>query len=188
MSWNVDPQHSHIEFSARHLMIHTVRGWFDSFEVDINFDEENMTRTTVEARIEANSLNTRSEQRDGHLRSADFLDAEKYPYLTFKSKRVEQSSKNRGRLIGDLTIRGLTREVALDITYNGQITNPWGTTVAGFVAETKINRKDWGLTWNQILEGGSLLVGEEITIHIELELHKQPEAVETAEEPAAVLA
>jgi polyisoprenoid-binding protein YceI len=186
MSWYVDPQHSHIEFSARHLMIHTVRGWFDRFEVDIQFDEQNPTRTTVDVKIEAASLNTRSEQRDGHLRSADFLDAEKYPYLTFKSKRVEQSSKNHGRLIGDLTIRGVTREVALDVNYNGQITNPWGAVVSGFVAETKINRKEWGLTWNQILEGGSLLVGEEITIHIELELKKQPEAVETAEALAAV--
>lgn len=186
MSWYVDPQHSHIEFAARHLMIHTVRGWFDKFEVDIQFDEENPTRTTVEAKIDATSLNTRSEQRDAHLRSADFLDAEKYPYLTFKSKRVEQTSKNQGRLIGDLTIRGVTREVTLDVTYNGQITNPWGTTVAGFAADTKINRKDWGLTWNQVLEGGSLLVSEEITIHIELELHKKPEAVETAEEATAV--
>ena len=190
MSWIVDSHHSHIEFSARHLMIHTVRGWFDRFEVEINFDEENPTRTTVEAYIEAASLNTRSEQRDAHLRSADFLDAEKYPTLTFKSKRVDQSSKNRGRLIGDLTIRGVTKEVALDITYNGQIANPWGKTVAGFVGETKISRKEWGLTWNQILEGGSLLVGDEITITIELELHKQPEVVEPAEveELAAVLA
>src|SRR5687768_321006 len=99
MSWTVDSQHSHIEFSARHLMIHTVRGWFDRFDVKINFDEQNPIRTTVEAHIEAASLNTRSEQRDGHLRSADFLDAEKYPTLTFKSKRVEQFGKNRGRLI-----------------------------------------------------------------------------------------
>jgi polyisoprenoid-binding protein YceI len=187
MSWNFDPQHSHIEFAVRHMVIHTVRGWFDRFNVNINYDEQNPTNTTVEATIEAASLNTRSEQRDAHLRSADFLDAEKYPTLTFKSKRVEQSGKNRGRLIGDLTIRGVTREVALDLTNNGQIVSPWGTTVAGFVGETKISRKEWGLTWNQILEGGSLLVGDEITITIELELHKQPEAAPAeAEELVAV--
>ncbi|MDJ0753176.1 MAG: YceI family protein [Ardenticatenaceae bacterium] len=176
MSWQIDPAHSEILFSARHMMISKVRGQFESFSGSVNFDPENMTATTVEVTIDASSINTRNEQRDGHLMSPDFLDAGNFPQLSFKSTSVDQLSDTTGKLHGDLTIRGVTKPVTLDVEYAGTALSPWGTTSAGFSAAVKINRKDWGLTWNQALETGGLLVGEEISIAIELELMKQPEA------------
>lgn len=176
MSWQIDPAHSEILFSARHMMISKVRGQFESFSGSVHFDPENMAATTIDVAIEATSINTRNEQRDGHLMSPDFLDAESFPQLIFKSTSVEQLSDTTGKLHGDLTIRGVTKPVALDVEYAGTALSPWGTTSAGFSAAVKINRKDWGLTWNQALETGGLLVGEEISIAIELELMKQPEA------------
>jgi polyisoprenoid-binding protein YceI len=158
------------------MMISKVRGRFESFTGEINFDENNPENTTVYVEIDAASINTREEQRDGHLKSPDFLNAEQYPKLVFKSKRVEKSSDNTGKLIGDLTIRDVTREVVLDVEYAGMAKSPWGTVSAGFSATTTINREDWGLTWNQALETGGVLVGKEIKIEIELELVKQPEA------------
>lgn len=177
MAWQIDFAHSEIGFTARHMMISKVRGRFEKFSGFVNFDEDNPTNTTVEITIDVNSINTKEEQRDGHLRSADFLDAENYPVLVFKSKRVEPESDDEGRLIGDLTIHGVTKEVALDVEYSGQAKSPWGTVSAGFSATTTINRKDWGLTWNQALETGGVLVGEKVQINIELELVKQAEAV-----------
>ncbi len=177
MTWQIDFAHSEINFTVRHMMISKVRGQFESFSGTINFDEQNPTNTTVDITVKLNSINTREEQRDNHLRSADFFDVENYPVMTFKSKRVEQISENEGRLVGDLTIRGMTKEVVLDVDYVGQAASPWGTTSAGFSASGKINRKDWGLTWNQALETGGVLVGEDIKIDIELELVKQAESV-----------
>lgn len=174
MTWQIDPAHSHISFSARHMMISKVRGRFEKFSGTINFDENNPSASTVDVEIEAASINTREEQRDGHLRSPDFLDADKHPKLTFKSKRVEQSGSDSGKLIGDLTIRGVTKEVSLDVEYAGQAKSPWGPTSAGFSGATTINRKDWGLEWNQALETGGVLVGDKVKIDIELELVKQP--------------
>lgn len=176
MSWQIDPAHSQIDFSARHMMISTVRGRFENFTGRVEFDEADPSHSLVDVQIEAASVNTRVAQRDDHLRSPDFLDAEKYPHLTFKSKHIKMTGPKRGRLIGDLTIRDVTREVALDVEYLGQMATPWGTTSAGFNGSTTINRKDWGLTWNQVLEAGALLVSEDINIRIELELIKQPAA------------
>jgi len=180
MSWQIDSAHSQISFTVRHMMISKVRGRFESFTGEINFDENNPENTTVYIEIDAASINTREEQRDGHLKSPDFLNAEQYPKLVFKSKRVEKSSDNTGKLIGDLTIRDVTREVVLDVEYAGIAKSPWGTISAGFSATTTINREDWGLTWNQALETGGVLVGKEIKIEIELELVKQPEAEASA--------
>ncbi len=177
MIWQIDFAHSEINFTVRHMMISKVRGQFESFSGTVNFDEQNPTNTTVDITVDLKSINTREEQRDNHLRSADFFDVENYPVMTFKSKRVEQISENEGRLVGDLTIRGLTKEVVLDVDYAGQAASPWGTTSAGFSASGKINRKDWGLTWNQALETGGVLVGEDIKIDIELELVKQAETM-----------
>lgn len=177
MTWQIDLAHSEINFTVRHMMISKVRGQFESFSGSVNFDEANPSNTTVEISIDVNSINTKDAQRDAHLRSADFFDVENYPTMTFVSKRVEQHSANSGRLIGDLTIRGVTKEVALDVEYAGQVTSPWGTTNAGFSASGKINRKDWGLVWNVALETGGLLVGEEVQIDIEMELIKQAEPV-----------
>lgn len=177
MNWQIDPAHSHIEFSARHMMISKVRGQFDRFSGRVDLNEDEPALTTVGVEIEAASINTKIDDRDNHLRSPDFLNAEAYPTLTFKSTRVEQTGDNSAKLYGDLTIRDVTREVVLDVTYLGQAKSPWGTVSAGFNASTRINRKDWGLTWNQALETGGVLVGEEINIDIELELVKEAAAV-----------
>lgn len=176
MSWQVDKSHSHIGFSVKHMMISRVRGQFERFNVDVDFNEAEPARSSVHAQIDVASINTKDQQRDGHLKSPDFLDVETHPYITFNSKRIEKINDHHGRIIGDLTIRGITREVVLDVDYAGVIKNPWGMMSTGASAQTRINRKDWNLTWNQALETGGVLVGEEVTINIELELVKQPEA------------
>ena len=147
----------------------------------VEFDEARPTQSNVDVQIEAASIDTRDERRDGHLKSADFLDAEHYPYLTFKSKRAEVVDDTHGRLYGDLTIRGVARPVVLAVEYNGQAKGPYGQFSAGFTATTKINRKDWNLNWNMALETGGVLVGDTVNISIELEIVKQG-----APEPAAV--
>lgn len=173
MSWQIDMAHTHIQFTVRHMMISKVRGHFERFAGTIEADEQAPERTTVEVQIDAASINTREPQRDGHLRSPDFLNAEQYPYLTFKSKRVERVDSTRARLVGDLTIRDVANEVVVDVEYVGQAKSPWGGVSVGFNGYTKINRKDWGLVWNQALETGGVLVGDEVEISIELELKKQ---------------
>jgi polyisoprenoid-binding protein YceI len=176
MSYQIDNAHSQIQFTVRHMMISRVRGWFEKFSGEFEIDENNPADSKIDVRIEAASINTRESQRDAHLRSPDFLDAEKYPYLTFTSKRVEVLDSTHAKLYGDLTIRDVTHEVAMDVEYNGQAKSPWGTTSLGFNGHTVINRKDWDLTWNKALETGGVLVGEEITIDIELELVQVVEA------------
>lgn len=176
MSWQVDYAHTQIQFSVRHMMIAKVRGTFEKFNVLLNLDEERPERTTVQAQIETASINTRDAQRDAHLRSADFFNSETYPLMTFVSDRVEILSAERARLYGSLTIRDVTRPVTVDVEYTGQAKSPWGTLSAGFTAQTVINRKDWNLTWNQALETGGVLVGDEVEIHIELEVVKQGES------------
>jgi len=185
MSWQIDSAHSQIQFSVRHMMISNVRGRFENFTGVVEFNEQDPTRSSVDVQIEAASINTREAQRDGHLKSPDFLNADKYPYLTFKSKRIEKTDATHGRMIGVLTIRDITKEVVLDVEYSGQAKSPWGTTSAGFSAATKINRKDWDLTWNQALETGGVLVGDEVNVNIELEIVKQAEAQAQAEAVAA---
>jgi polyisoprenoid-binding protein YceI len=177
MSWQIDFDHSVIQFSGRHMMVSTVRGRFEKFSGVIELDEQHPERTKVDIQIEAASLSSNYAERDNHLRSPDFLDVAQYPYITFKSKRVEWVGAGPARLVGDLTIKDVTHEVTLDVEYLGQAKSPWNSISAGFSAQTKINRKDWGLTWNVALETGGLLVGDEITINIELELVKQAEPV-----------
>lgn len=180
MAWTLDPAHSSLQFAVRHMMIANVRGEFERFTVQVDADEQNPLNSKVLVEVDASSINTRNEQRDGHLKSPDFLDVATYPTITFKSTRIEQVDQNHGRLIGELTIRGVTREVTLDVEYTGQSQSPWGTTSAGFSVEGKINRRDWGLTWNQALETGGVLVGDEVKITAEVELVKQVEQVEAA--------
>ena len=162
------------------MMISNVRGQFQKVSGAVEFDEAHPAKSTVDVQLEVASINTRDEKRDAHLKSPDFFDAEKYPYLTFKSKRVEVKDAAHASLIGDLTIRGVTREVALDVEYNGAAKSPWGTTSAGFSARTTIKRKDWNLNWNVSLETGGWLVGDDVHINIELEIVKQPEAAPAA--------
>ena len=173
MAWQIDNSHSHVQFSVRHMMLAKTRGEFQKFTGTVNLDETNPANSTVDIQIDASSINTRDEQRDGHLRSPDFLDAANHPYLTFKSNRVDVTSSNTAKLHGDLTIRDKTNPVTLDVEYVGKSKSPWGTENHGFEAHTKINRKDWDLTWNAALETGGVLVGEDVNIDIELEVVKQ---------------
>ncbi len=167
--WNIDTAHSNVEFVARHLVVTKVRGHFGKWSAHIDIDKDDVTKSSASATFEIDSIDTREAQRDGHLKSPDFLDAANYPTLTFVSKKVEVVDETHGRIIGDLTIRGVTNEVVLNTEYNGQSKSPWGTTSAGFSAETKISRKDWGLAWNAQLETGGVLVGDEVKISLEVE-------------------
>lgn len=176
MTWTIDTAHSEITFTVRHMMISNVRGQFEGFTGTVNFVEENPSQSSVDVQIEAASINTREEKRDAHLRSNDFLAADQYPYLTFKSTRVEAVDETHGKIYGDLTIRDVTRPVVLNVEYSGMAKSPWGTMSAGFSATTKLSRKEWGLEWNAALETGGVLVGDEIKINIELEIVQQPEA------------
>ena len=176
MTWQIDSSHSHINFTARHMMISKVRGSFENFSGTVNFDEQNPANTTVNVEVDLTSIATRDEQRDGHLKSPDFFDVENHPTMKFVSSRVEQIDENNGRLYGQLTIKGISKEVVLDVEYAGIAKSPWGTESAGFSATGSLNRKDWGLNWNQALETGGVLVGDKINIEIELELVKQAQA------------
>jgi polyisoprenoid-binding protein YceI len=181
MSWQIDSAHSEIQFKVRHMMVSWVRGSFEKFSGTVNFDEQNPENSTVDIQIDAASINTRQADRDAHLRSPDFLDAPTYPYLTFVSKRVQPTSDQTAKLIGDLTIRGVTHEVTLDVTYSGTRKSPFGPFLAaGFDAETVISRKEWGLTWNGMIEGGGVLVGDDVHISIDLELNKAAETESVA--------
>ncbi len=179
MSWKIDSAHSEINFTVRHMMISNVRGRFEAFTGTVEFDQQNPAHSSVDVQIEAASVNTRETQRDTHLRSADFFDAETHPYLTFKSKKVEVVDDSHGRITGDLAIHGVTKEVVLDTEFNGMSQSPWGFSSAGFSATTKINRKDWGLGWNMALETGGVLVSDEIKINIDIEIIEEKVA-ETA--------
>ena len=179
MSWQLDPGHTYIGFAGRHLMVATVRGEFEQFSGTVEFDEEDITRSQADIQIEAASVNTRNAQRDEHFRSADFFEVERYPYITFKSKRVILQDAHYGQLVGDLTIRNITRDVVLDAEYSGVSQTPWNTYSAGFSLRGKVNRKDWGMKWNMVLAGGGLAASDEITLTIDLELTKPVEAVAT---------
>lgn len=157
------------------MMISKVRGRFEKWEGSIAFNEEKPEETAVHVTVDVASVNTREQQRDDHLRSPDFFNAAEFPTMTFKSTRVERTGEDTAKLVGDLTIRGVTKEIVLDVEYAGQAKSPWGTFSAGFSASGSLNRKDWGLTWNQALETGGMLVGDKISIEVELELVKQPE-------------
>jgi polyisoprenoid-binding protein YceI len=170
--WQLDPAHTQVEVRAKHMMITTVHGRFADTSGTILVDEENPENSSVEVRIDARSIDTRVEDRDTHLRSEDFLNVEKYPEITFHGKRIEGAHAEPGDeflVVGDLTIRGETKEVELNATYEGQGKDPWGGTRAGFTASTKIDRRDWGLTWNQALETGGILVSNDITIELQIQ-------------------
>jgi polyisoprenoid-binding protein YceI len=175
-TWQVDGAHSAVNLAVRHMVISKVRGHFGKWSAKLQLDTAELTRSTVEVAIEAASIDTGVADRDTHLRSPDFLDAAKYPTLGFRSRRVEAASKDRLRVVGDLTIRDVTREVVLDVEYGGQGKDPWGNTRVGFTATTSINRKDFGLTWNQALETGGVLVADRVDIEIELQAMQQAAA------------
>lgn len=178
-AWVIDRTHSKIGFSVRHMMVTTVHGSFDEFDAKLQYDPKNPAAASVEATIKATSINTGTGDRDNHLRSADFFDADNFPAITFKSTKVDVKG-DTARVTGDLTVRGVTRPVTLDVEFLGQQPNPFtGQPTLGFEARTKINREDFGLTWNQALETGGVLVGKEIKILLDIQ------AVPVAE-PASV--
>ena len=176
-NWQVDGAHSAVNLTVRHMVISKVRGHFSKWNATLALDTADLSRSSVEVEIEAASIETGVGDRDAHLKSPDFLDAQKYPTLRYRSRRVEVVSKERLRVVGDLTIRDVTREVTLEVEYSGMSKSPWGSTNAGFTASTKISRKNWGLNWNVALETGGWLVGDEIKIDLEMELVQQAEAV-----------
>ena len=167
-TYSIDPAHTTAEFVVRHLMISKVRGRFTSLTGTIQVPEGTGVPTSVDVTIDAASVDTHEEQRDGHLRSADFLDAEKFPKITFKSTGVDGTG-DAFKVSGDLTIRGVTRPVVLDTTFEGRGSDPWGNERVGYEAHTKINRKDYGLAWNQALEAGGVVVGDEVKIELNVE-------------------
>ena len=170
----LDASHSHVSFAVRHLMISNVRGEFQSVTGDVRYDANNPEVTVLDISIDVASINTREEKRDAHLRSADFFDVEKHPAMTFVSKQVSARGDGGLDVVGDLTIRGVTREVTLAVDeITPESTDPWGNLRIGASAKTKIRRSDFGMTWNSTLEAGGVLVGDDITISIEAELIKQ---------------
>jgi polyisoprenoid-binding protein YceI len=172
-TWNLDPVHSVAEFKVKHMMISNVKGHFTGLSGTLTYDEQNVTNSRVEATIDAATINTGDAQRDGHLKTADFFDAEKYPAITFRSTNIKRSGDDELAVSGDLTMHGVTRPVVFNVegpTAAGK--DPWGNTRMGLSATTKINRKDFGLTWNATLETGGILVGEEITITLDVQFVK----------------
>ena len=170
--WRLDPAHTQVGFAVRHLMISTVRGRFNDVSGTFSASGGDFSRGTLEASIRVASIDTREPQRDAHLKSPDFFDAERFPVMTFVSRRIEPDPRDSARfvLVGDLTLHGVTREIRLEATAEGRGRDPWGGERAGFSLRGRLNRRDFGLTWNQALETGGVLVGEEVAISIETEL------------------
>jgi polyisoprenoid-binding protein YceI len=175
-NWQVDGAHSAVNLTVRHMVISKVRGHFTRWNARLALDTADLARSSVEVDIEAASIETGVADRDAHLRSPDFLDAQKHPTLRYRSRRVEAVSPERLRVVGDLTIRNVTREVPLDVEYGGQGKDPWGNVRVGFSATASINRKDFGLTWNQALETGGVLVADRVDVEIELQAVQQAAA------------
>ena len=167
-TWQIDAAHSSVGFVARHLMVAKVRGAFETFSGAVTIGER-PEDASVEATIDAASINTSDDMRDGHLRSPDFLDVEKYPALTFRTTKVARSGETTLRADGELTIRDVTRPVSLDISYLGLVADPFGNDHAVFSAETEIDREEWGITWNKALETGGVLVGRKVKIELEIQ-------------------
>jgi polyisoprenoid-binding protein YceI len=172
--WNVDPVHSAIAFTVRHMVVSKTRGRFTRWSGQVRFDPENPSASSVEVTIDPASIDTGDAQRDAHLRSADFFDVEKFPAASFRSTRVDDLGGDRYRISGDLTMHGVTRPVSLESTYEGSGKDPWGGERAGFIASTSIDRREFGLEWNKALDTGGLLVGEKVELSLEVEAVKQP--------------
>jgi polyisoprenoid-binding protein YceI len=170
-TWNIDPDHSNVGFKVRHLMVSNVKGSFDKHTGTVDLNDKDITKSKVEVSIDTSSINTNVQKRDDHLRSADFFDVAKFPAMTFVSKKVARAGKDKLKVTGDLTLHGVTKEVVLDVEGPSQESkDPWGNFRRGATASTKINRKDFGLNWNKALETGGVVVGEEVTITLEIEM------------------
>jgi polyisoprenoid-binding protein YceI len=168
-SYTIDSSHSGVSFSVRHMVFAKVRGHFDKWTADLVFDLADPTKSSVAVEIDAASIDTREAQRDGHLKSPDFFDVEKFPRLTYKSKSVERAGEGRYEVTGTLTIRDVSKDVVLDVEETGRGKDPWGNARVGFSARATINRADFGLKWNQALEAGGVLVGEKVEIELDVQ-------------------
>jgi polyisoprenoid-binding protein YceI len=178
-TWRLDPMHSSVEFSVKHLMMTTVRGRFKGVQATLTADEEHPEGCSAEAEIQVASIDTGAPDRDAHLRGPDFFDADRYPTIRFRSTRVEGIARKEGdrfRVAGDLTIRDTTMEVVLDCVFEGRGQDPWGKERAGFSASTEIDRREWGLRWNQAIETGGVMVANKVRIELEVQFVKDDEA------------
>ena len=184
MAWKIDPAHSQIEFSVKHMMITTVRGRFAKFDANIAVNPRNLLQSSIEGTIEVDSIDTRDANRDAHLRSADFFDVEKFPTMSFRSTRIEKTGGDEYKVTGDLTIKDNTRSVTFTVTDDGQGKDPWGNQRWGLSGTTTISRKDFGLTWNVALESGGWLVGDQVKIQVDMELVESAEETVTSETAA----
>jgi polyisoprenoid-binding protein YceI len=169
VSYAIDPDHSQVIFKVKHMGISTVTGRFDLMEGSYTFDDKDISNSSVETTIQSASVNTNKQKRDDHLKSPDFLNVDKYPTITFKSKEIKKDDGDDFTIIGDLTINGVTKQVELDAEYGGKAVDPMGNERTAFTAETKIDRKDYGLTWNKTLDTGGLVVGDDVNIELEIE-------------------
>ncbi|MCL4548215.1 MAG: YceI family protein [Bacteroidetes bacterium] len=170
--WSIDKAHSKVQFSATHLIISEVTGEFKNFDGSVETSGDDFSNAKVNFTIDVNSISTDNEQRDNHLKSDDFFNAQKYPKMTFVGKSMQKVGDNKYKLVGDLTIRDITKQIALDVTYNGTVKDPWGNTKAGFKITGELNRFDYNLKWNVLMEAGGAVVGKMIGITINLELQK----------------
>ena len=175
-AWSIDTTHSQITFTVRHMVFAKVRGRFGKWTGTLQLDPQDLGRSQVAVTIDAGSIDTADQQRDGHLKSPDFLDVAQFPELKFQSRRVETRGEGKARIVGDLTLHGVTREVTLDAEVSGRGKDPWGNERTGFSATTAVDRTDFGLKWNQALEAGGLLVGTKVDIDIDLQAVKQKPA------------
>ena len=174
-TWTIDPDHSNVGFKVRHLMVSNVRGNFEKHVGTVEINDRDITKSTVSVTVDTASLNTNVAKRDAHLRSPDFFDVVKYPTMTFVSKKVVRAGQDRLKITGDLTLHGVTREVVLDVEGPSQESkDPWGNIRRGASASTTVNRKDFGLLWNKTLETGGVVVGDDVTITLEIEMIKAP--------------
>lgn len=171
--WALDKAHSEVDFSVKHMMFATVRGTFKEFSANIVADPEDLTTADITFEVDTNSVDTRDEGRDGHLRGEDFFDSAKYPKMTFKSTKIESKGGGNYKLIGDLTMRDVTHPVEFNVEFEGIGKDPWGNEKAGFSAVGSLNRKDFGLVWNAALETGGVLVSDQVKIEIHLQAAKQ---------------
>jgi polyisoprenoid-binding protein YceI len=179
-TWKIDPSHSDINFKVKHLVVSTVTGHFKTFDAIIETNSDGFSDAKIKFEAEIDSISTKNEQRDGHLKSADFFEAENYPKMTFISKSVKKLSDHEMQISGDLTIRGITKQIVLDVIYNGIVTGFGGIQVAGFEVRGKLNRFDYGLQWNALTEAGGVVVSNEVKIEILAEFNKVNEAVKAA--------
>lgn len=173
-TWQIDSQHASAQFAVKHLMISTVRGAFHGVTGTINWDDTDITKSTIDVTIDTTTVDTREPKRDAHLKSPDFFDVAKFPTMTFKSKRVEQAGAGKLKVTGDLTIRGVTKEVVLDVDGpTAAIKDPWGNTRVALNATTAVNRQDFGVKWNANMDGGGVVVGDNVNVTIDAELVKK---------------